>query len=253
MSLPTPLTNPLHASIYPPSEDTYLLLDTLHSDAPYLHSRFPPSTPPPLVLELGPGSGTVTAFITTHAATLFGRNDVLTLGVDANAHACAATGDTVALNRAGGGGGGLFLGALTGDLATPLRDGTVDVLVFNPPYVPSDTVPSLLPPGSAEGGGEESERDRENRLLALTYDGGVDGMEVTWRVLEVLGEVLAERGVAYVVFCAQNRPEVVLGEWKRREEEGGEGEGEGEWEVERVGSSGKRGGVERLGVWRIAR
>ena len=229
--LPTPTTSHLtFTSLYEPSEDTFHLLDALSSDSSFLHARFPQdASPPPLVLELGSGSGVVTSFLTAHAHALFGRF-VATLATDVAAHAVVATVETVAVN---GGGGGLLLDALNADLAAPVRGGVVDVLVFNPPYVPSDSLPER------EGGD----------WLEIACAGGRDGMEVTERALDGLAEVLSDRGVAYVLMCKRNRPEEVVRRLREGEYAGGV-----RWVVQKVGSDGgKKAGWEVLGVWRIAR
>ncbi|KAI5842694.1 hypothetical protein BZA05DRAFT_411976 [Tricharina praecox] len=231
--LPTPDTDHIDPNTtYSPAEDSYLVLDTLTSDAGFLHSHFAPPSSPPLILELGTGSGIISAFISTNTTALFGRADVHLLGTDANSIACAATAQTLSLTPAPS----HFLGALVADLAAPLRDHVVDMLVFNPPYVPTPELPSLR----AEHGATEFEE--ESRLLALTYAGGEDGMEVTRRVLMGLGSVLSQRGVAYILLCRSNRPGEVV--------EGLRGQG---WRCEKAGGSGRRGGIERLEIWRIWR
>lgn len=114
----------------------------------------------------------------------------------------------------------------------------VDMLVFNPPYVPTEVVVQDGDGGEEEGG-----------WIGVACGGGVDGMEVTNRVLEGLDECLSERGVAYILLCERNKPEVVA-ERLRNGEYGGGGV---KWVVEKVGSSGKKGGWEVLGIWRVMR
>src|SRR6266536_1380791 len=149
--LPTPSTS--HVSfdtIYEPAEDSYLLLDTLSSPAEtaWLHDRFdsvgPTPGPPPIILEVGTGSGVVLAFLTANAKTIFGRQDVLTLGTDVNGNACRATEETVKIAVQDGGRQGTGIGSaalhmscLTADLCAPIRSEMVEILVFNPPYVPT--------------------------------------------------------------------------------------------------------------------
>lgn len=270
--LPTPTTDHVpFTHIYEPAEDSYLLLDTF-SSAPLttlFRSLFPislpsstsssPSSPSPLILEIGTGSGVVLAFLTAHAETIFGREDVISVGVDINEHACRATRETVgvavketaAAAAAAGEAGtasGTYLGNSVGDLTSSVKSGSVDVLVFNPPYVPTPDVPILQ-----DGDGDTtppSDREiayaRESRLLELSYAGGRDGMEVTDRLLEEIPRVLSARGSAFLLLCAQNQPEGVMG--------GVRGwEGGGVWEAEVVGSSGLKGGWEKLVVVRIWR
>ncbi|KAH0128183.1 hypothetical protein KCU67_g17210, partial [Aureobasidium melanogenum] len=56
--------------------------------------------------------------------------------------------------------------------------------------------------------------------------------------------VLSQRGVAYVLFCAQNKPEEIKS--RIRQWPGG-------WEAEIVGTSGKKAGWEKLCIVRIMR
>ncbi|SMR60289.1 unnamed protein product [Zymoseptoria tritici ST99CH_1E4] len=238
--LPTPTTS--HVSfdrIYEPSEDSYLLLDTLSSpsESTFLTSHFQPSTPAPLLLEVGTGSGVVLAFALAHAQTIFGRTDLAALGTDVNIFACNATAQTATLARQENlKTAGSWLDAVQADLTTPLRPGCVDVLIFNPPYVPTDILPA--PEFSAAAGQGDFERD--SHLLSLSYAGGKDGMETTDRLLEQIPDVLSPRGVAYVLLCAQNRPEVVMERVRAWEE------GRGGWRAEKVGVSGMKAGWEKL-------
>jgi len=251
--LPTPSTDHVPFDrIYEPAEDSYLLLDTLSSssESSFLSAHFPSPSPSPLVIEIGTGSGVVLAFITAHAEHIFGRSDILTLGVDVNIHATRSTQQTVQIASKAqmetGVVPGSYLGNSVGDLTAPLRSGSVDVLVFNPPYVPTDELPTLPAQNGKEEGllDRDEQYDADSKLLALSYAGGLDGMEVTDRLLAELPGVLSERGVGYVLLCAQNRPEKV----KERIRAMGE-----EWRTETVGWSGKVGGWEKLQIVRIWR
>ncbi|KAL2182852.1 hypothetical protein L209DRAFT_768088 [Thermothelomyces heterothallicus CBS 203.75] len=275
--LPTPSTSHVpYARVYEPAEDSFLLLDTLSSasETAFLAARFPSSSPPPsssspssqtlsgsdsrsaapLVLEVGPGSGVVLAFLTAHAQVLFSRRDILTLGIDVNRFACAATSETVAKAPSSNRGvAGYHLGTAQGDLATAVRPGTVDVLVFNPPYVPTPELPPVQPEGNQQHHHHHHHQqaatapsdEEDSRLLALSYAGGRDGMEVTDRLIEALPEVLSPRGVAYLLLCAQNKPEEVKGRLRRLPG--------GPWRAETVGTSGRRAGWEKLQIVRIWR
>ncbi|KAF8419649.1 hypothetical protein EV426DRAFT_267272 [Tirmania nivea] len=248
--LPTPTTAHLTFShIYTPSEDTYLLLDTLSSPSQttFLSQHFPSSTPTPLVLEIGSGSGIITSFITSHALTIFSRADLLLLTTDISHHASLATPSTVLHNPTPpSSSSGLFLDSLTTDLSSPMRQGVVDVLIFNPPYVPTDTLPSTSPT-TLSTLSTRSCFEEESYYLELTYAGGEDGMETTNRLLEGLDEALSPRGVLYLLLCAQNRPEQVAERLRAG------GYGKTLWKVEKVGSSGLRAGWEVLSIWRVWR
>lgn len=266
--LPTPATSHVDPDrIYEPAEDSYLLLDTLSSEAEkqFLTQRFAAHrptgphrepNPSPLVLEVGTGSGVVLAFVTAHAHAILGRADVIALGTDVNSFACTVTKQTVAqacqATRAGDvhDDSGFMLAALSADLTSPLRGGVVDLLIFNPPYVPSPAVPELrhLKLGTAAMTDTECTSrtfEGDSYLLQLSYDGGVDGMEVTNRLLERLPNVLnLARGAAYILLCAQNKPVEVMQRIR--------GWGDG-WSVSVVGHSGKKAGWEKLQVIRIWR
>ena len=223
--------------VYEPSEDSFLLPDTLVLEAAHLTSRFRHASP--LVVEVGCGSGVVLAFVAMHATTIFGKRDVLTMGIDVNEFACKATEMTVKRNV--GTMHKSFLGCVKGDLACAIRNHTVDVLIFNPPYVPSETLPTI----SANPQRTQDEFETRNALSALATDGGELGMQVTNRLLDLLPLLLSRpNGVAYVLLCAQNRPDEV----KSRLRAWGEG-----WSVETVGKSGSKGGWERLQIIRVAR
>ena len=251
--LPTPSTSHLKFDrIYEPAEDSYLLLDTLSSSSEkeFLTSRFntasqPHGSPSPLILEIGTGSGVVLSFLHAHCELIFGRNDILTSGIDINPFACHATSQTIKVAEqdqlSSGLTHGFYLGNVQGDLTTPMKPHSVDVLVFNPPYVPTPSLPSAWEKHSREN----LTFDDDSHLLELSYAGGRDGMEITDRLLEQVPDVLSQRGVAYVLLCAQNKPEFVkkgISRWEG---------GEGGWTAETVGRSGKTGGWEKLSIIRI--
>ena len=267
MMLPTPSTSHVDLDrVYEPAEDSFLLLDTLSSasEVEFLKQRFISkkdgrNSPSPSILEVGTGSGLVLAFITAHARAIFGRADVLSLGVDINGVACEATEQTVfrACEEVANGHGDLakpsgsavLLASLKADLTTSLRSGMVDMLIFNPPYVPTSELPALpiLRTGDErqydEIGGNRLDTDSD--LLSLSYAGGVDGMEVTDKLLNQLPILLSsERGMAYILLCKQNKPEEVV---KRIREWGPN------WSVDVVGHSGRTGGWEKLQIIRICR
>ncbi|KAF2716608.1 hypothetical protein K431DRAFT_234989 [Polychaeton citri CBS 116435] len=256
--LPTPNTS--HVSfdnIYEPAEDSYLLLDTLssESESSFLKLHFPIGKPSPIILEVGTGSGVVLAFVTAHASHIFGRADGASFGIDVNAFACKATAETVAKARRDVAENATtpaaFIDVVNGDLTAPLRANCIDVLIFNPPYVPTEALSLGTLPDVNDKALLTSLQlfERDSRLLELSYAGGVDGMQITDRLLAQLPYVLSEKGVAYVLLCAQNKPEDV----KRRVIEGFPVTDplRRSWAAETVGSSGKKAGWEKLVVIRI--
>lgn len=146
------------------------------------------------------------------------------LGVDVNPEACRGARETLGLN---GGWNCVAAGVVRGNLLSAVRPRAVDVLLFNPPYVPTDSVPEGYTPDTA---------------LELAWAGGKDGMEVTSRVLDSLDEVLSERGVAYVVVCKGNKVEEIV---DRMRAQG--------WGCIVAGHSGRKAGWEVLSILRIWR
>lgn len=282
--LPTPSTSHIDPDIiYEPAEDSFLLLDTLSSpsESLFLTQRFLSTpdnpSPSPLILEVGTGSGVVLAFLTANAQEIFGRTDILTIGTDVNPYACRAAQQTVlkacrekstaASERRGSAGSSAvaFLATMNADLASSIRLETVDVLVFNPPYVPTSELPIYYSVDRAEIEGNHdgnlivdaataaataatakgTEYAEKSHLISLSYAGGTDGMQVTNRLLMELPDILNRvRGVAYILLCKQNRPDEVI------ERVRGWGP---DWVVTVVGQSGKTGGWEKLQIIRICR
>jgi release factor glutamine methyltransferase len=252
--LPTPSTS--HVSldkVYEPAEDSFLLLDTLssHSEIQFLSNRFHQPQDSPLIVEVGTGSGVILGFITAHAATIFGRPDILTFGTDVNEHACkAATITTQKAMRddADPAGAAVFCDTILTDLVSSIRFQTIDVLIFNPPYVPTEEPPVAILAeldrlSSPSALGNQFEID--SKLLALSYAGGVDGMETTDRLLAELPAILhPERGMAYILLCSQNQPNKVV---ERIRQWGPD------WCVESIGHSGRKAGREILQILRIWR
>lgn len=259
--LPTPDTS--HVSfdtIYEPSEDSYLFLDTLSSpsESKWLTERFQNASPMPLVVEAGTGSGVVLAFTAAQSQEIFGRRDILTLGTDVNRNACIATRETVSTaikeqqgaqdNSGDSRLHAIHASSMTADLCSALRPNSVDVLLFNPPYVPSEELPRLPSaeendPVTAKAMSRSAKFENDSYFLSLTYAGGADGMETTNRLLDDIPDILSSRGVAYVLLCKQNRPDEVM---DRVRNQGG-------WCAEIAGSSGKQAGWEKLVIVRIWR
>lgn len=180
--LPTPHVRNLNANVYEPAEDSYLLLDCFEQEAPALGRRTCP-----IVCEIGAGSGIVTTFLQQNVFP-----SALFLATDISPAACGAVKATLAENNRLG----AFLAADTirTSLTLGLRRNVVDVLLFNPPYVPAESVPEM--PHASD----------DDSWLDLALLGGSDGMVVTWQVLLALDDILAPGGTAYILFCARNNP-----------------------------------------------
>ncbi|CCK71885.1 S-adenosylmethionine-dependent methyltransferase KNAG_0I00940 [Huiozyma naganishii CBS 8797] len=194
--LPTPYVKCDYEKVYEPAEDSFLLLDSLEKDLQFLQTRFDGNLA--IVCELGPGSGIVTTFMMQN--NIPSHNGALYLALDINPWALEGTLQTATLNnciKENGHSG--YLEPVQSDLTTGLRDKQVDLLVFNPPYVPAEEVPEI-----------PDTKENIDQWLDLALLGGVDGMEITGKVLDSLETVLSPKGVAYILFCARNKPEQLV-------------------------------------------
>ncbi|KJH49364.1 methyltransferase small domain protein [Dictyocaulus viviparus] len=219
MSLPTPLYK-LNAvqqkSVYEPSEDTFLLLDAIEKDIQWLRSL-----QPQIILEIGCGSGIVSAFLNqaiggnvTSFATDYNQHalectmetgrlngvkieviqadldnglehleaiggNVTSFATDYNQHALECTMETGRLN-------GVKIEVIQADLDNGLEhlENKVDILLFNPPYVPTESEPS--------------------NVLERCWAGGANGREVVDRLLPRVSRLLSNKGVFYLVALHSN-------------------------------------------------
>ncbi|KAF9452576.1 S-adenosyl-L-methionine-dependent methyltransferase [Macrolepiota fuliginosa MF-IS2] len=183
--IPTPdlshLTSEDYALTYEPAEDTFLFLDALESDVEDLkNSR------PLICLEIGSGSGCVSSFI----GQILGPS-VLYLCTDINPHACRCSQSTGKQNK-------VSLECVNTSFASPLMSRLrhqVDVVLFNPPYVPTEY--------------EEAHIAQQAKSISGAWAGGYDGMQVTNTFLETVKDLLSDKGRFYLVALKQNNiPEI---------------------------------------------
>ncbi|PCH33325.1 putative methylase [Wolfiporia cocos MD-104 SS10] len=179
--IPTPdlshLAREDYQHVYEPAEDTFILLDALEQDAEELQKM-----KPSICLEIGPGSGCVSSFV----GSIVGASASLYLSCDINSRACHCTKRTGDQNK-------IPLEPINSSLAGPLAlrlRRAVDVLLFNPPYVPTHANEA----GDAQCGAD----------IAGSWAGGADGMQVTNVLLEQVDELLSPVGRFYLVAVKQN-------------------------------------------------
>lgn len=180
--------------VYEPAEDSFLLLDCFEESLLQLKLQYRN----PVVCEIGCGSGVVTAFLKQHVFP-----DGFFIATDINPTACETAMSTVEKNKLEGSHCGT-ISVLQMSLTTGLRKNIIDLLVFNPPYVPAEEVPEI--PTKVD----------DYTWLDLALLGGHDGMVVTWDVLNHLDDTLAPGGIAYILFCARNKPEDVAETMRKR-------------------------------------
>ena len=172
--------------VYEPSDDTYLMMDGLRYD---FNGRGENSQANiQTTLELGCGTGVSTVYL---AQLLVNQrlSNVKHYVTDINRDAIRVTIETIKANN-------LDLDNFEAhccDLATPLLPDLsegVDVLIFNPPYVPT-------PDGEVGSSGIEA-----------SWAGGTDGRIVLDRALPQIARLLSwPSGVAYIITVDDNKPE----------------------------------------------
>ncbi|KAK9450693.1 uncharacterized protein V1518DRAFT_411459 [Limtongia smithiae] len=216
----TPSTSSLDpARVYEPAEDSYFFLDVLQDQMDYIRQRFPSTadTAAPVILELGTGSGIVSTFVQKYILT-----DAVHFATDINPYACAT-----ALKTSQENGGTRFFDVVRTDLWAGFRPNIVDILLFNPPYVPDEQTASF-----------ESAVTSDD-WLDFALLGGKDGMKITSIVLNTMQTILSSNvGIAYILFCKRNNPAAVALSMRHRG-----------WIVDMI--SERKAGWEVLSIWRF--
>lgn len=141
----------VETAVYQPAEDSRLLADAAVGQV----------DADDLVVEVGTGSGYV-------AERIADETGVRVVGTDLNPHACRQA-------RERG------VEAVRADLLAPIRDGAVDVVLFNPPYLPTDP--------AAEW----------DDWMETALSGGESGLAVVEPFLREVGRVLAPDGVVLLL------------------------------------------------------
>jgi len=184
------LPDDLPASVYCPSEDSFLfvdVIDRLASD--FLPSFFRPGLPV-VSVEIGGGSGVLSACWLVRCA-----QQQLPLGfhiiVDINPEACITCQAAMRLNgfssRCD-----VVQGNLADSFASLRSSGPFEFLIFNPPYVPTDDA-------------ELEEAD----LTAAAWAGGRAGRRVLDQLLSQLDKLMAKRSVVLILAVEENRPQEI--------------------------------------------
>jgi release factor glutamine methyltransferase len=175
----------LSSEVYGPSEDSFALADAL------LQLSDTWTTPPKLCVEVGCGTGYV---ITSAVRIVAARNGGACqfIATDISEPALAATRATLIAHKVHDA-VEVTAADLLGPLLPRLRR-SVDLLLFNPPYVPT-------PDDEVTRGG-----------IAASWAGGSRGRVVIDRLLAQLDSVLAPGGQMLMVTVAENDPQGILRE-----------------------------------------
>lgn len=166
-----------HPQVYEPCDDSYALVDALLADKTKLVEHHPT-----ICMEIGSGSG----YVITSLALILGAESKNThyFATDVNPHAVKTTRETLDAH-------GVHAELLTTNIASGLEkrlSGMVDLMVINPPYVPT-------PEEEVGGSG-----------ISSAWAGGENGRSVIDKILPVADNLLSEKGWLYMLFLAENDP-----------------------------------------------
>ncbi|XP_010500561.1 PREDICTED: hemK methyltransferase family member 2-like [Camelina sativa] len=166
-----------HREVYEPCDDSFALVDALLADRTNLIEHNPK-----VCMEIGCGSGyVITSLILLLKSEVHG---VHYLATDTNPIAARVTKETLEAH-------GVNADVICADIATGLDKrlaGSVDVIVVNPPYVPTP----------------EYEVGMEG--IASAWAGGENGRTVIDKILPVVDVLLSEKGWLYLVTLTSNYP-----------------------------------------------
>lgn len=170
------LTSSDFNNIYEPAEDSFLMLDALELELNSIQL-----IKPAVCVEVGSGSGVVI----TALAKAIGPSSCSFIATDINPLATKATEQTADRN-------GVFLQVINCDLLCPLLTrlrGQVDILLFNPPYVPTE---------------ENEEFDATSQQIALSWAGGKKGRRVMDRLFPLISDLMSPCGLFYLLIVREN-------------------------------------------------
>lgn len=95
------------------------------------------------------------------------------------------------------------------NLVTMLKSNSIDLLIFNPPYVPTTSCEST---GATETINNYHCFDKN---LVNSWAGGIDGVEIVYKLLDDLDRILTRNGVFYLLLIKENNPAEIMAYLKR--------------------------------------
>jgi len=157
----------LHYEVYEPSEDTFLLLDSINVKTNQK------------VLEIGAGTGIISLYCAQKGATV--------ICSDINPYATKIINKNKQENQK------QLKGSIevrTGDLFEIVQEKeTFDIIIFNPPYLPTT----------------KDEKKGISELYSKSFDGGPTGLMVTINFLKQLKPYLKKDGKAYFIYSSLSK------------------------------------------------
>lgn len=146
----------------------------------------------PRILDYGTGSGCIALSIAVE------RPDARVIGVDISEDALSLARENAEMLKLAD--RVTFLNPETVDLADVLDPGSIDAIISNPPYIPTDSYNKLAD-------------TVKNFEPASALDGGPDGMVVTRQVIEEATMLLASGGFLFIELSAEDNQARVLGRY----------------------------------------
>ncbi len=181
------LTKKDYEQVYAPCDDTWLVVDSLQeSEFHFLKTRFE-NQPLCFYCEIGTGSGYISTFFDVLFRTCSSPQFVK-FCTDINPHACAIAKSTMLHNQVNMSRTQIVQTNFLDAFAVRLYK-QFDVIVFNPPYVPTP----------------HEELNRTD--IYASWAGGWKGREVVDQLLPQLQHLLSDRGVFYLIAMDENDPE----------------------------------------------
>lgn len=174
--------------VYPPSQDTFLLLDSVMSDLSYIQD-----INPCVVIEIGVGSGAILASLAMNQSF-----QSIFIGVDINPKSTLLAKSTLDLNNCKN------YDMVTCDIFRQKGFfNKVDIIICNPPYVITSK--------------EEYEECQKRKDISSSFAGGEDGREFIDKLFVFAEKALSDKGVMYMLFEEHNGnfPGKILSEQRR--------------------------------------
>lgn len=166
-----------HPEVYEPCDDSFALVDALLAERNNIIDHRPT-----LCVELGCGSGyVITSLALMLKPELMGTHFIAT---DINPHAVEVTRKTLKAHDVSA---EIINTNIASGLETRLK-GLVDLMIVNPPYVPTP----------------EDEVGREG--ITCSWAGGENGRSVIDKILPVADKLLSNKGWLYMVTLTTNNP-----------------------------------------------
>jgi release factor glutamine methyltransferase len=193
------------SQVYEPSDDSYLFVDVLYSYQHWLETQLPN----PICLEIGGGSGILTGCLIHLKKQKINLSSTFHIITDINSIACLTSQQTIQLNNTNKNQqenhNNIASDVINMDLLHGLRlenntsnnnnnGGLFDLLLFNPPYVPTpDDEISTIQYG-----------------IEAAWAGGNRGRVVIDRLLPQLDVLMSKKSILFMLFVEENDPDEIV-------------------------------------------